>query len=65
LPFTSQAQRRLAYAAAGKKGGAGNMSQEAAKGLVEEDKPGKLPERVGDGADKRTKRQKALYKKRT
>jgi hypothetical protein len=43
----SQAQRRLMYAAASKKGGAGGVSQSVAKEFVAADKPGKLPERKG------------------
>ena len=46
MPFVSQAQRGLFYTAAAKKGGAGGVSQETAKKMVAEDKPGKLPERV-------------------
>ena len=45
MPPVSQAQRRLMYAAASKKGGAGGVSQAVAKEFVKEDKPGKLPER--------------------
>lgn len=46
MPFVSQAQRRLMYAAASKKGGAAGVSQATAKKLVAEDEPGKLPARV-------------------
>lgn len=45
MPPVSQAQRRLMYAAASKKGGAGGVSQAVAKEFVDADKPGKLPER--------------------
>jgi hypothetical protein len=45
VPFKSQAQRRLFYAAAAKKGGAGGVSQKVAKEFVGADKPGKLPEK--------------------
>lgn len=45
MPPASQAQRRLMYAAASKKGGAGGVSQSVAKEFVSADKPGKLPER--------------------
>ena len=56
MPFTSQAQRGLAYAAASKKGGVGDMSQGAAKKLVADDKPGKLPAHVkGKSAARREK----------
>ncbi len=41
----SQAQRRLMYAAANKKGGVGGVSQSVAKEFVAADKPGKLPEK--------------------
>lgn len=34
MPFKSDAQRRLMYAAAGKKGGAGGVSQKVAKKFV-------------------------------
>ncbi len=44
MPFKSQAQRGLMYAAAEHNGGAGGVSQKVAKGLVAEDVPGKLPE---------------------
>ena len=45
MPMQSQAQRRLMYAAAAKKGGAGGVSQRVAKEFVAADKPGKLPEK--------------------
>lgn len=45
MPLESQAQRRLMYAAAAKKSGAGGVSQSVAKEFVSADKPGKLPER--------------------
>ena len=53
MPIKSQAQRRLVYSAASKKGGAGGMPQSVAKEFVSTDKPGKLPE----------KKSKSLYKK--
>jgi hypothetical protein len=46
MPFKSQAQRGLMYAAAEKKGGAGGVSQSAAKKMVADDVPGKLPDHV-------------------
>lgn len=46
MPFVSQKQRGLMYAAASKKGGAGGVKQAAAKKMVADDKPGKLPERA-------------------
>lgn len=57
MPMRSQAQRRLMYSAAAKKGGAGGVSQDVAKEFVASDEPGKLPEK------KKTKRQAALYGK--
>lgn len=45
MPFVSEAQRRLFYAASKDKGGAGGVSQSVAKKMVSEDEPGKLPER--------------------
>jgi hypothetical protein len=45
MPPVSEKQRRLMYAAAKKKGGAGGVSQSVAKEFVAADKPGKLPER--------------------
>jgi hypothetical protein len=52
MPFVSQAQRGMAHAAAEKPGGVGGMSQAAGKKLVADDKPGKLPEHVGDKGSK-------------
>ena len=55
MPFVSEAQRRLMYAAAAGKDTKANISQKAAKKMVSEDEPGKLPEKVskaeGDGSD--------------
>lgn len=45
MPPVSQSQRRLMYAAAAKKGGAGGVSQKVAKEFVASDAPGKLPEK--------------------
>ena len=44
MPPVSQAQRRLMYSAAAKKGGAGGVSQAVAKEFTAADRPGKLPE---------------------
>ena len=44
MPPVSQAQRRLMYAAAAKKGGAGGVPQSVAKEFTAADQPGKLPE---------------------
>lgn len=41
------------YAAAAHKGGAGGVSQSVAKEFVATDKPGKLPDHVGDQKPKR------------
>ena len=45
MPPRSEAQRRLMYAAAAKKGGADGVPQSVAKDFVAADKPGKLPAR--------------------
>lgn len=45
MPPRSEAQRRLMYAAADKKGGAGGVPQSVAKEFVAADKGGKLPEK--------------------
>ena len=47
MPFKSQAQRRLFYAAANKKGGVDDLSQSTAKKFIADskDSPRKLPER--------------------
>ena len=60
MPPVSEAQRRLMWAAAKDKGGAGGVSQKVAKEFVSSDKPGKLPERA-----KKTEAEKAsaLYRK--
>lgn len=49
MPPVSQAQRRLMYAAASKKGGAGGVSQSVGKDFAAADKPGKLPEHKSKG----------------
>jgi hypothetical protein len=50
------------YAAAEKKGGVGGVPQSVAKEFVASDKPGKLPEKVGDKKPK--KRLRDLYRKK-
>ena len=45
MPMRSEAQRRLMYAAASKKGGADGVSQKVAKEFTSADQGGKLPER--------------------
>lgn len=57
MPPRSEAQRRLMFAAAHKKGGIGGVPQAVGKEFAEADPGGKLP-------DKRTKKQKAMYNKR-
>lgn len=52
MPPVSQAQRKLMYAAAAKKGGAGGVPQKVAKDFVASDKPGKLPPHVSKKAKK-------------
>jgi hypothetical protein len=47
MPPVSQSQRRLMYAAASKKGGAGGVPQSVAKEFTAADEPGKLPEHKG------------------
>jgi len=44
MPFKSEAQRRLAHAAA--KGKSSKMSRAAGKKMIKHDKGGKLPKRV-------------------
>ena len=46
MPAVSEAQRRLMFAAAGKKGGAGGVSQAVGKEFAAADKGGKLPEKM-------------------
>lgn len=45
MPPVSQAQRRLMYAAASKKGGVDGVPQSVGKEFTDADKPGKLPAR--------------------
>lgn len=59
MPFRSEAQRRLMYAAAAHKGGVDGVSQKTAKAFVKDDVGGKLPEKV----KQRTKRATAMYDK--
>lgn len=56
MPPRSEAQRRLMWAAASKKGGVDGVPQSVGKDFAEADKGGKLPEKV------KTKREK-LYGK--
>ena len=44
MPAVSEAQRRLMFAAASKKGGVGGVSQKVGKEFAAADKGGKLPE---------------------
>lgn len=50
MPFKSEAQRRLMYAAAAEKGGVGGVSQKDAKKMVADDPGGKLPEKKSKGS---------------
>ena len=43
MPFKSDKQRKLFYAAAGKKGGLGGLDQETAKMFIKDAKKQKLP----------------------
>jgi hypothetical protein len=45
MPAVSEAQRRLMFAAASKKGGVGGVPQSVGKEFAEADKGGKLPEK--------------------
>lgn len=45
MPAVSQAQRRLMFAAASKKGGAGGVPQSVGKEFAAADPGGKLPEK--------------------
>jgi len=47
MPPRSEAQRRLMWAAAKSKGGAGGVPQSVGKEFAAADEPGKLPERKG------------------
>ena len=48
MPPVSQAERRLMWAAASKKGGVGGVSQKVGEEFARADKPGKLPETKAD-----------------
>jgi len=49
MPAVSEAQRRLMFAAASKKGGAGGVPQSVGKEFAAADKGGKLPEKKKEG----------------
>jgi len=55
MPAVSEAQRRLMFAAAAKKGGVGGVSQAVGKEFANADPGGKLPEKK--------KRMTDIYKK--
>lgn len=55
MPFKSESQRKLMYAAASDKSGAGGVKQADAKKMVADDTGGKLPEKKSKGS--------VLYKK--
>lgn len=52
MPPVSEAQRRLMYAAADSKGGAGGVSQSVAKEFTKADPGGKLPEKAATKSEK-------------
>ena len=54
MPAVSEAQRRLMFAAAAKKGGVGGVPQSVGKEFAAADKGGKLPE-------KKTPKRSPLY----
>lgn len=56
MPFKSEAQRKLMYAAASP-GGVAGVSKAVAKEFIKSDKPGLLPEK-----EKKPKAHKSLYK---
>lgn len=59
MPAVSAAQRRLMFAAAAKKGGAGGVPQKVGAEFAKADPGGKLPEHVADErASRRYKRMK-------
>jgi len=49
-PAVSEAQRRLMFAAASKKGGAGGVPQSVGKEFADADSGGKLPKRKSKGS---------------
>lgn len=55
MPAVSEAQRRLMFAAAAKKGGVGGVSQAVGKEFAGADPGGKLPATVKDGKPVRKK----------
>lgn len=59
MPPVSQAQRRLMYAAASKKGGADGVPQSVGKEFTAADKPGKLPEKKSSRTSKLYDRKKS------
>lgn len=56
MPAVSEAQRRLMFAAASKKGGAGGVPQSVGKEFAAADAGGKLPEK---------KKSKSLYREKS
>lgn len=56
MPAVSEAQRRLMFAAASKKGGAGGVPQSVGKDFAAADPGGKLPEK---------KKSKSLYREKS
>lgn len=63
MPAVSEAQRRLMFAAAAQKGGAGGVPQSVGKDFANADEGGKLPEKVKgsetmDGPERAARRKK-------
>lgn len=56
MPAVSEAQRRLMFAAASQKGGAGGVPQSVGKDFANADPGGKLPATAEDGAKARADR---------
>ncbi len=56
MPAVSEAQRRLMFAAASKKGGAGGVPQSVGKEFANADTGGKLPEKKTKGSLYREKK---------
>lgn len=63
MPAVSEAERRLMFAAASKKGGAGGVSQSVGKEFADSDPGGKLPAKVHDGKPVRGKPESLFRKK--
>jgi hypothetical protein len=64
MPAISEAQRRLMFAAASRKGGAGGVPQAVGKEFADSDPGGKLPAKVQDGKPVRNKPESLFRKKK-